>query len=149
MKSALYLDIAEETGYCHGRPGQYEAGIVIFKPDKNYPYNQRFQKIYDWLRRINPKRVVAEKAFTRWANTAQALYGYHAILGLYCIQAGIELITVPNKEWKKAVVGNGNASKEKTQAFLHKKHGIVEFNDNIADAICLMLYDNLSGAVLK
>jgi len=137
----LYLDIAAETGWCHGNPENYTAGTVMFESDKNGLYHQRFQKFYGWLGEHRPLRVVAEAAFTRWPATAQALYGFHAILGLYCIQNRIELITVPNKKWKKVVVGNGNANKEKIQKFLHKKYGIVEFNNNIADAICLMLYD--------
>lgn len=52
--------------------------------------------------------------------------------------------TVDNKQWKKALIGNGNASKEDIQTWLQLEHGsfalLCDDDQDMYDATCIALY---------
>jgi hypothetical protein len=57
---------------------------------------------------------------------------------------GLEVYVVPNKQWKKTVIGNGNANKQDISSWLQRKHtsysSMCGVNQDRVDAVCIGLY---------
>jgi Holliday junction resolvasome RuvABC endonuclease subunit len=67
-----------------------------------------------------------------------------AVMSQLATVDGAEIYVVPNKEWKKTIVGNGNASKEDISSWLQRKYASYssrcEANQDRVDATCIGLY---------
>jgi len=57
------------------------------------------------------------------------------------LQKGIDAIRVDNKQWKKGVLGKGNASKDDIRQFAVDKWGDVFPEQDYADAACIALWN--------
>ena len=78
------------------------------------------------------------RASLQIAHTAGAIMSELATLD------GLEIYVVPNKQWKKTVLGNGNVSKEEISSWLQRKYTSYSSrcgaNQDRVDAVCIGLY---------
>ncbi|MFH0753654.1 MAG: crossover junction endodeoxyribonuclease RuvC [Candidatus Omnitrophota bacterium] len=101
------------------RPVVIEAGVIT--PDSRVPLQEKLLKIHqhltDIVDRQKPDVVVLEKIYSHTAHPMTAAVMGHArgVICLVCAQKGVVLKEESPKRVRKAVVGNGNASKEQTR----------------------------------
>ncbi|MBF0331877.1 MAG: crossover junction endodeoxyribonuclease RuvC [Candidatus Omnitrophica bacterium] len=102
-----------------GRPKALEAGAI--EPKAKAPLTEKLLKIHkhltDIIDRQKPDVVVLEKLYSHAAHPMTAAVMGHArgVICLVCAQKGVLLVEESPKRVRKAVVGNGNASKEQTR----------------------------------
>jgi crossover junction endodeoxyribonuclease RuvC len=96
-----------------------EAGSI--EPKAKALLGEKLLKIHkhlsDIIDRHEPDAVVLEKLYSHSAHPMTAAVMGHArgVICLVCAQKGVALIEESPKRVRKAVVGNGNASKEQTR----------------------------------
>lgn len=90
-----------------------------------------------------PNKIYIEEAiYVSNFKTSRAISEVIGNLKILCRNKGFEFEMVPNKTWKKEIIGNGNASKDDIRKWVvdhYKKVG----NDgpqDLYDAICIALY---------
>jgi len=99
-----------------------EAGIV--KPKHSELLQHRIQKVYhhlgDVVSTYKPDVLVLEKLYThgQYPTTASVLGHVRGVICLLCAERKITLVENSVKKIRKAVTGNGNATKEQTQAMV-------------------------------
>lgn len=81
------------------------------------------------LRQLSPDVVAVEYVHPKGAGQAKVIYGQLAIIRSWARAYGYAVIEVPASQWKKEIVGKGNASKEETMELL----GVT--NEHEADAV--------------
>jgi crossover junction endodeoxyribonuclease RuvC len=130
-----------------------EAGVVRTDSDDNI--SGRLVDIYKNLIEIideyKPEALVLEKIFAHYKHPATAILMGHArgVICLACGVKGIKLINYPSTRIKKAVTGNGRASKRQVQqsvkAFLGLKSDPepVDISDALAMAICYVFMEGI------
>lgn len=122
-----------------------EAGII--RTSAKIGISERLKKIYNNIRAIlqefKPEILVLEKLYSHYGHPATSILMSHA-RGVICLLCGlndIKLISYPSTRIKKAVAGNGHASKTQIQRMvtelLHLKK-TPEFVD-VTDALALAL----------
>jgi crossover junction endodeoxyribonuclease RuvC len=96
-----------------------EAGVIRTKP--NTPIQSRLKKIFDSVTEIiedfKPDVLVLEKIYSHYKHPTTAILMGHARASV-CLACGLyrlRLINYPSTRIKKAVTGNGHASKEQVQ----------------------------------
>jgi len=122
-----------------------EAGAITTSQDAGI--SERLFRIYDSLlviiRKNNPQVLILEKLYSHYKHPTTAILMGHA-RGVICLASSatnIELVSYPAKTAKKAVTGNGNASKEQVQRMvatilgLQKIDGTLDVSDALALAI--------------
>ena len=96
-----------------------EAGIIRTK--SGAPVQERIKKIFDEISGIieeyQPGVLVLEKIYSHSKHPATAILMGHAraMACLVCGKFGVELVNYPSTRIKKAVTGNGHASKQQIQ----------------------------------
>ncbi len=96
-----------------------EVGTI--EPNPRDPLAGKLVKIHrhlgDIIDRQKPDVVVLEKLYAHYAHPMTAVVMGHArgVICLVCAQKGVDYIEESPKRVRKAVVGNGNASKEQTR----------------------------------
>lgn len=80
-------------------------------------------------RQLTPDVVAVEYVHPKGAGQAKVIYGQLAIIRTYARAFGYAVIEVPASQWKKEIVGKGNATKQETMELL----GVT--NEHEADAI--------------
>ena len=138
------------TGYGlvrrRGRALEY-AGCGCFRPRAGVPFEERLQAIYDGLRTLlqseSPDAVALESSFYgRDADAAGKLGEARGVLRLALVQAGLDTTLYAPAEIKKAVVGNGQASKEQVQMMVARLLKLkqlprpLDASDALAIAVC-------------
>ncbi len=99
-----------------------EAGIV--KPKHADRLEYRIKKVYEHLGDVmathKPEVLILEKLYThgQYLTTASVLGHVRGVICLLCAQKNILLEESSVKRIRKAVTGNGNATKEQTQAMV-------------------------------
>ncbi len=113
------------TGYgvleqgADGRVKALEAGSI--EPRAKLALSEKLLKIHahlgDIIDRHKPDVIVLEKIYSHSAHPMTAAVMGHArgVICLVCVQKGVSLVEESPKRVRKAVVGNGNASKEQTR----------------------------------
>lgn len=96
-----------------------EAGVI--KTSHKEPVELRLKKIYrgvaGLINKFKPNILILEKLYSHYRHPTTAILMGHG-RGVICLAAGekkIQLVSYPAKKIKKAVTGNGNASKEQVQ----------------------------------
>lgn len=124
------------------RPIDY--GVV--RPPRDTDLPQRLKIIYDGLceliERHEPEVVAVEGAFYGAnAKTAIKIGEARGIVLLAAQSADLKLVQYPPATVKKAVVGNGNASKEQVQQMIKVELGLSEIPEpnDAADGLALAL----------
>ena len=96
-----------------------EAGVIRTKA--NTPVQSRITKIFDEISKIveehQPDVLVLEKIFSHYKHPTTAILMGHAraMACLVCGKFDVQLINYPSTRIKKAVTGNGHASKVQVQ----------------------------------
>ncbi len=132
-----------------------EYGVINLKKINN-ELSIRLKEIYTRLQRViinsEPHSVALESTF--FAKNPQSLIKLshaRAAAMLSCVMANLEINEYSPKEVKRAVTGNGNASKEQVAFMVRKILNIPETpefydaTDALAIAICHSFRDNFSS----
>ncbi|NDW12487.1 hypothetical protein D0T50_06230 [Bacteroides sp. 214] len=136
--NTLSLDCATLTGWCVAVETRVtEWGEIKLK--------QGELDLWKFLSNITAKykvtRIVAESIFlSKNVKTFQRLANYHGVLNLYCQLHNIELITKGYQptEWKRALIRDPFASKDKIKDYINKRLRTCIQSDNITDAIAIL-----------
>lgn len=122
-----------------------EAGTI--EPSAKLSLPEKLQKIYqnldDILRQYSPDVMVLEKLYSHYEHPLTACVMGHG-RGVICLlssQRKVKLVEHPVKRVRKALVGNGNASKEQTRAVVAHilKLKAQEITLDASDALALAL----------
>lgn len=122
-----------------------EAGII--KTSAGQPIQKRLKKIYlgltGLIKKYKPKILVLEKLYSHYRHPITAILMGHS-RGVICLVAGqeeIPLISYPAKRIKKAITGNGNASKEQVQRMVQRLLGLgqTEVPYDVTDALAVAI----------
>jgi len=105
-----------------------EAGVI--KTSSKEEIQLRLTKIYkgvkELIRIYKPKTLVLEELYSHYKHPVTAILMGHG-RGVICLAGGemkLPLISYPAKRIKKAVTGNGNASKEQVQRMVQRILGL-------------------------
>ena len=110
------------TGYGIIEDGNFkliEAGVIRTKP--NTPIQVRIEKIFDEISKIigeySPEVLVLEKIYSHYKHPTTSILMAHAraMACLVCGKLNVKLVNYPSTRIKKAVTGNGHASKTQVQ----------------------------------
>lgn len=122
-----------------------DAGTI--EPKSSEGMGLRLNKIHRILTRViethQPKVMVLEKIYTHHSRLATASILGHA-RGVICLAAAqqqMDLVEWPVKRIRKALLGQGNASKEQTQVMVKRMLAIesIEMPLDTSDALALAL----------
>lgn len=112
--NATGYGIIEEKGF-----KLIEAGVI--RTGSNTPIQDRITKIFDeiagLIRDHKPSVLVLEKIYSHYKHPATAILMGHAraMACLVCGKFEVKLINYPSTKIKKAITGNGHASKLQVQ----------------------------------
>ncbi len=102
--------------------------------------------LWDFLTNITNQyqitRIVAEGIFlNNNVRTFERLANYHGVIRLFTQLNGLELITKGYQptEWKRTLIGDAYASKDKIKSYVNKLLGAQIQSDNTTDAIGILL----------
>lgn len=121
-----------------------EAGIIKTSGKQNLltRLNIIYSQLLSLIKETKPKFCVLEKLYSHYKHPMTAILMGHArgVIVLVASSANLKLINYPAKTVKRAVTGNGNASKEQVQRavenFLNLKH---KNPLDVTDALALCL----------
>jgi crossover junction endodeoxyribonuclease RuvC len=129
-----------------------EAGVIRTKA--NTPIQDRINKIFEEISVLveehHPGVLVLEKIYSHYKHPTTAILMGHAraMACLVCGKFNIRLVNYPSTRIKKAVTGNGHASKEQVQKMvqsllkLKKAPEPVDVSDALAMAISYCYIEN-------
>ncbi len=138
------------TGYgviaiCRGRLKLVASGMVKNGSDRPMPARLKLihESVLEVIRKFHPDEVAVETAFYgKNAQSALKLGQARGVAILAAVSGGLPLAEYSPREVKKAVVGNGTASKQQVQYMVQSFLGIREtpsafdVTDALAVAIC-------------
>ncbi len=122
-----------------------EAGIIRTKA--NTPIESRITKIFDEIAKIveehRPGVLVLEKIYSHYKHPTTAILMGHAraMACLVCGKFEVKLINYPSTRIKKAITGNGHASKEQVQRMVQ---GLLKLKNppepvDVSDALAMAI----------
>ena len=128
-----------------GRVYVIEAGTI--EPDKKAAFAQRIAKVHHHISVLlaahKPDVAVLEKLYAHYEHptTASILGHVRGVICLSVAQHKVGLVEHSVKRVRKALVGNGNATKQQTQAFVKRLLNIehAELALDASDALALAL----------
>jgi crossover junction endodeoxyribonuclease RuvC len=112
--NATGYGIIEEKGF-----ELIEAGVI--RTGSNTPIQDRITKIFDEIEGLimdhKPSVLVLEKIYSHYKHPTTAILMAHAraMACLVCGKLDVKLINYPSTKIKKAITGNGHASKSQVQ----------------------------------
>ena len=122
-----------------------EAGTIMTKSTQLLPVRLRsiYSQLSDLIKETKPKICVLEKLYSHYKHPMTAILMGHArgVVVLVSNLFNLELINYPAKTVKRAVTGNGNASKEQVQRAVENFLGFKanESPLDVTDALALCL----------
>ncbi|MCP3902103.1 MAG: crossover junction endodeoxyribonuclease RuvC [Planctomycetes bacterium] len=128
-----------------GTPRLVEAGVIKLR--RNRPMAERLDELYTdlcvVLDQLEPDRMVVEQLFSHYRHVRTSILMGHArgVVLLAGQQRGIELNELAPAEIKKAVTGNGQATKAQMQQAVMVQCDLPELPEppDVADAIGIAL----------
>ena len=122
-----------------------EAGVI--RTSSATPMAKRLlilhKEISHLIREYKPRVVVLEELYThlRHPRTGILMAQARGVICLAAAQAGLRLVGYPNKRVKKAIVGNGSASKSQVQSAIQARLSLRNLppSEDVADALALAL----------
>jgi len=122
-----------------------EAGVI--KTEANTPIQDRIKKIFDEITGVieehSPEVLVLEKIYSHYKHPTTAILMGHAraMACLVCGNFNIKLINYPSTRIKKAVTGNGQASKSQVQRMVQMFLKLKEPPEpvDVSDALAMAL----------
>ncbi len=150
-RAALVLGVDPgllNTGYAlleraQGRVGVASSGVIT--TSTRQPFGERLGRIYEGLRGLlderRPRLLVLEDLYADYNFPKTAIQMGHA-RGVVCLaayQVGVEVVNLGAAEVKRAVTGNGRASKQQVQETVNHLLGLgpARYPDHISDALAL------------
>lgn len=126
-------------------PRLVEGGVLRLLADRPMPV--RLQQLHadlgELLDDLKPEVVVVERLFTNYKHVQTAMLMGHArgVILLAAAQRGLDLDELAPAEIKKAVAGNGKATKAQMQEAVRSQCGLAEVPapHDVADAIAIAL----------
>lgn len=120
-----------------------EAGVI--KTAANTPIQNRLKKIFDSISDIieehEPAVLVLEKIYSHYKHPTTAILMGHAraVICLACGIHGVNLINYPSTKIKKAVTGNGHASKQQVQRMVQNLFKLKNLPEpvDVSDALAM------------
>jgi crossover junction endodeoxyribonuclease RuvC len=122
-----------------------EAGVLRLKAGTSLSYRLRQLELdlLEVLEELAPSVVAVESVFSQTRNLRTAILMAHARgVALLCVQRrGLELVELPPATVKKAMTGNGNATKRQMQLAVASEFGLAAPPEppDVADAIAVAL----------
>ncbi len=123
-----------------------EAGVV--RSDESQPLEQRLRKIHrsvrDIVRELEPDTIVVEQLYSHYRHPTTAILMGHArgVMFLAAADGGVPVVSYSATRIKKALTGNGRASKEQVQRMVQRALRLgeppepVDVSDALAVALC-------------
>jgi len=126
-------------------PALLEAGVI--RLPRRTSMDERLAHLHDDLRSVieelQPNVLVVEKLFAHYKHVRTSILMGHArgVVLLAGRQANLSLIEVASTEVKRAITGNGHASKRQVQLAVMQQCGLTEPPNppDVADAIAIAL----------
>ncbi|MFH1847961.1 MAG: crossover junction endodeoxyribonuclease RuvC [Candidatus Omnitrophota bacterium] len=140
--------VIEETD---SRLSLIEAGLI--QTSSKLPIELRLLKIYDGLSSLvdkyKPKKLILEKLYSHYKHPVTSILMGHG-RGVICLVSGkknLELVSYPAKRIKKAITGNGNASKEQVQRMVQRLLDVEDkaIPNDVTDALALAIAHSYIG----
>ncbi len=118
-----------------------KAGIIktSAKESLSTRLNEIYKEIIDLLQRHKPEVLILEELYSHYRHPLTAILMGHArgMTYLACSQKDIKLVSYSAKRIKKAITGNGNAS----------KHQVRRMVQDILELKTELLYEDMSDAL--
>ena len=122
-----------------------EAGVVRSDDDASLP--DRLRKIHvnvlDIIRELEPDAVAVEELYSHYGHPTTAILMGHArgVMLLAAAEAGVSVVTYGATRIKKALTGNGRASKEQMQRMIQSTLRLKALPEpaDVADALAVAL----------
>ncbi len=124
-------------------PTLIEAGVLKFRPRDAMARRlaEMHQSLSELIDELRPDGVVVEKLYAHYRHPRTAILMGHArgVILLTAQQKRTEVIDLPSTEVKKALTGNGHASKEQVQRAVQAQYRLAEMPSppDVADAIAI------------
>ena len=139
----LAIDCGTYTGWAARHDGVIDSGIQTFDLKRGESPGMRFLRFNAWLEEmfslVNPEVVTYEQAHHRGGATTVLMVGMTTRIDEFCARHGIEHAAVHSATLKKSATGRGKADKADMIKSAKKLYpGIDIFNDDHADALCLL-----------
>ena len=120
-----------------------QAGVLRFK--SKTPMSQRLGQLYtdmcEVIEEAQPDEVAVEKLYAHYAHPRTAILMAHArgVILLAAQQAGLPVQDLPSTAVKKALTGNGHATKEQMQRAVQSQYRLKTLPEppDVADAIAI------------
>ena len=138
------------TGYgvidcTDGRPTLVEGGVIT--TDKDKPLEERIEQIYrelaELIEEFHPDSMAVEDLYTSYRHPRTAVLMGHArgVMFLAAAQHGTPVAGYSPARLKKAITGNGSASKRQVQLMVQTILGLGKppTPDHVADALAAAL----------
>lgn len=143
LNNYLALDLGTKTGYCIAIESKItKSGTINFRINKDKSLGGKFSRFNTWLSAVvdsyNIEKIVYEQVYGHTGVEAAHVYGgflYHMASIAY--NKKIELLGVGVGTIKKAISGNGHATKQEVISAV-RTLGFNPIDDNEADAIAIM-----------
>jgi len=122
-----------------------EAGVV--RSEDKAPLADRIRKIYlavkDIVRELEPDAIIVEELYSHYGHPTTAILMGHArgVMLLAAAEAGVPVVTYGATRIKKALTGNGRASKEQVQRMIQSTLRLKALPQpaDVADALAIAL----------
>lgn len=139
-RNILALDCATTTGWCVGTVGKPITQWGEIKLNNGEVDLWKF--LNEIAEQYNVTRILAEDIFlNKNVQTFERLANYHGVINLFCQLRGIELVRkgLSPTQWKRALVGDAYASKDKVRGYVSKYVNTPIKSDNVSDAIGIFI----------
>jgi len=122
-----------------------EAGVVRSEDDASLP--DRLRKIHvnvlEIIRELEPEAIAVEELYSHYGHPTTAILMGHArgVMLLAAAEAGVPVVTYGATRIKKALTGNGRASKEQMQRMIQSTLRLKTLPEpaDVADALAVAL----------
>ena len=127
------------------RVGVAEAGVV--RSDEETPLEERLRQIHravsNIIRELRPDVIAVEELYSHYRHPTTAILMGHArgVMFLAAAEAGVAVTSYSATRIKKALTGNGRASKEQVQRMIQSTLRLAEMPQppDVADALAAAL----------
>lgn len=139
------VDLREDANGRVEEPVLVEAGVLRLKPNESMAQrlNQLHEDLCEVLEELKPQHMVVEQLYSHYKHVRTSILMGHArgVVLLAGQSRGITIAELAATEVKKAIAGNGHASKRQVQLAVMNQCGLPEPPEppDVADAIAIAI----------